>query len=518
MKKNVRIFAVILSCILLVGAIGFAASAENEPSVEIYKKIISYEGAIRIAYAVDAEGLAEGQEIKIAFTFDENKNAPTGKLDASKFAYVNEVTDTYELGGKDYPTVFSNGFAPVDMTKTVYAIPLIVDASGNVVASGEKVDFSVFRYCTERFSASPTADQLELYTSLLGYGAAVQEALLASGAYSQADLDKYGWADAYYVTEVTTKIDGNVSSTERICYRESDVKIEAPKAFDNKIFAGFEDASGNALTMYGEAATASSWNYYDAELPIGVTAITYNYKTAGKMQTWTDADGKDLTLAGSGLTHPGADLSAVTFDKSSDAILSMDVEDGELVLGAPKTSEWRPLEFVNKGDMIGAVGKTYVFETDLKLIDDYSTAGTDGNFMLFGFNKRVDYGATEETFALFGLSRLSSTDYTLQCLDKSGGEWTKLITGLKFGKYYNIRIEYKIVSIGTTSTTPASSTAKGEVSVYVDGALVAELTMTGYYNGIPNEKFAGVGMLDRAYKGVSTHWYYFDNTYIAVED
>ena len=95
MKKNVRIFAVILSCILLVGAIGFAISAENEPSVEIYKKIISYEGAIRIAYAVDAEGLADGQEIKIAFTFDENKNAPTGKLDASKFAYVNGVTETY---------------------------------------------------------------------------------------------------------------------------------------------------------------------------------------------------------------------------------------------------------------------------------------------------------------------------------------------------------------------------------------------------------------------------------------
>ena len=517
MKKNIKIFAIILSCLLLIGIIGVTSFADGETTVSIYKRIISYEGAIKIAYAVDAENLAEGDEIKIAFTFNEEKGAPEGKLDATDFAYVNGVTKNYEVDGNTYPTVFSNGFAPANLTKTVYAIPLVVNASGEVVASGEKVEFSVFRYCTERFSADPTDDQIELYTSLLDYGAAVQEALLASGAYEQSELDKYGWADAYYVAKITNKIDGAVDSVSYERFRESEITLNPAKSYKDKMFAGFEDANGEALAMYGTEKTASSWNYYDVTLPIGETAFTYNYKTAGKLETWTDAEGNDLTLNGAGLTHPGSEHSAVTFDKSSDTILSMDVVDGEFVLDAPKVSSWRPLEFLNKNTTKGAVGDTYVFETDLKIVDDFSTAGSDSVLMQFGFNKRADYGATEESFVLFALNRTSGTTYKLQTLDKTGGEWANLATGLSFGKYYNIRIEYKITSIGTTSTTPANSTATGDVTVYIDGELVAAFTATGFYDNIPNGTFAGIGILDRAYKGVSDHTYYFDNTYIATE-
>lgn len=517
MKNNLKIFSIILSCLILIGIMAVASSAESDATVGIYKKIISYEGAVRIAYSINAENLADGDEIKVVFSYDEDKTVSLGQLDASEYAYVNGVSAIYEIGGVDYPTVFSNGFAPANLTKTVYATPVIVNAEGDVVAVGEKVDFSVFRYCTERFSANPSEDQLELYTALLGYGAAVQEALLASGAYSQSELDKYGWADAYYVTKVTNKVDGAFDSVTTVCYRNSDVRIEAPKTYNGKMFAGFEDADGTPITMYGEDKTAESWNYYDTVLPLGETAITYNYKTSGKIQTWSDAEGNDLTLGGSGLTHPGSEHSAVSFDKSSDSILSMDVVDGELVLNAPKTSSWRPLELINKNATAGAVGKTYVFETDLKIVDDASTAGTDNVLLQFGFNKRADYGATEETFVLFALNRTSSTSYKLQTLDKTGGDWANLVTGLYFGEYYNLRIEYEIISVGTTSTTPANSTAKGEVKVYIDGELMSTFTSTGFYDNIPNGTFAGVGMLDRAYKGVSTHYYCFDNTYIATE-
>ena len=518
MKNTVKIITLVLSCMLLIGGIiGIGVSAEDAPSVEIYKKIISYEGAVRIAYAVDSSELSDGEEIKIAFSYNENVTAPTGKLNAEDFAYVNGVSEIYEIGDKSYPTVFSNGFAPVNMTKTIYAIPLIVDADGNVIASGDVCDFSIFRYCTERFSANPSADQLELYTALLDYGAAVQEALLASGAYSQSDLDRYGWADAYYVAKVTKLIDGAVDSVSYECYRESDVTLNPEKSYKNKIFAGFLDADGNELKAYGDS-TASSWNYYDTTLALGETEFTYKY-AGGKVYTWSDENGEDITLAGNGYTHPGADLPAVVFDKGSDSILSMDVINGELVIGAPKTSSWRPLEIINKNNKTGEVGKTYVFETDIKIVDDYSTAGSDSVLLQFGFNKRADYGATEETFALFAFNRNSSTTYRLQYIDKTvTGDWGTLVNGLKFNEYYNIRIEYKITSIGTTSTTSANSTATGTVSVFIDGELMATVNVTGFYNSIPNGTFAGVGLLDRAYKGVSTHSYYLDNTYIATED
>lgn len=519
MKNKVKILSLAISCLLLLGvAFGitsFAADDAAEPTVSIAKKTLSYEGAIRILYAVDSENLSAGDSVKIVFSYNEFA-APTGKLVESNYAYVNGVEGSKTLDGKTYDVICSNGFAPALMNKPVYAIPVVVNSNNEVVASGEMHKFSIFEYCTTRFAQTPTADQYELYTAMLEYGASVQEALITNDDV-KAVVDAYGYADAYYVVNATVKVDGAVAATEKLCYRDANATINPKKTYNGKIFAGFENANGEKVGSYG-ATTASSWNYYDTTLAIGNNDLTLNYKTAGNIQSWTDADGNDLTLNGSGLTHPGSEHSAVTFDKGSDSILSMDVINGELVLDAPKVSSWRPLEFVNKNATAGAVGKTYVFETDLKIVDDPATAGTDNVLMQFGFNKRADYGATEETFVLFALNRTSSTKYKLQTLDKTGGDWANLATGLEFGKYYNLRIEYKIESIGSTSTTPANSTAKGTVNVYIDGELVSTFTATGFYDGIPNGTFAGVGMLDRAYKGVSSHNYYFDNTYIATED
>ena len=517
MKKTTKIITIVLSCLLLIGVmVGISVSAAEDTTVSIYKKSLSYEGEIKITYALDVQNLGEGEILKVAFSYEE-KTAPVGNIADAGYVAVKGVEGNLAMNGKNYPVVYSIGFEPAMMNKPVYATPVVVDANDNVVASGECEKFSIFQYCTERFSGSYTDDQYELYTALLGYGASVQEALITDARVKEV-VDTYGYADAYYVVNATVKVDGAVAGTETVCYREADVTLTPEKTYNGKMFAGFEDAEGKALTMYGADKTASTWNYYDTTLAIGENSFTYNYKTTGTVQTWTDANGADLTLNGSGLTHPGSEHSAVTFDKDSDTILSMDVVNGEFVLDAPKSSSWRPLEFINKNATAGAVGKTYVFETDLKIVDDTATAGSDNVLLQFGFNKRADYGATEETFVLFALNRTSSTEYKLQTLDKTGGDWANLYTGLKFGKYYNIRIEYKIESVGNTSTTPANSTAKGAVSIYIDGQLVNTFTATGFYDGIPNGTFAGIGLLDRAYKGVSSHTYYFDNTYIATED
>ena len=125
------------------------------------------------------------------------------------------------------------------------------------------------------------------------------------------------------------------------------------------------------------------------------------------------------------------------------------------------------------------------------------------------------YNGDNNNFLALPVNRTSETEYKLQGLDH--GSWINLATGLKFGETYNIRIEYEITSIGTTSATAASSTATGNVSVYVNGELKTTFAASGQYENKSNSS-CYIGFLDRGYKGTGTHTVYFDNTYIATED
>ena len=504
MKNKFKIVTLILSCLLLIGGvIGISASAENSPEISIYKRIISYEGTIKIAYAVDADNLADGDEIKIAFTFNEEKGAPEGKLDASDFAYVNGVTKTYHVDGIDYPTVFSRGFAPADMTKTVYAIPLVVDANGNVVASGEKVAFSVFDYCIERFSASPTEDQFELYSSLLGYGAAVQEALLASGTYSQTELDRYGWADAYYVTKVTNKIDGVVDSVESVRYRESEVRIEAPKTYSDKMFAGFEDKDGNALTMYGADKTATSWNYYDVALPIGETEIVCNYKTAGKIQEWNG------TALPSGVITSQGSASNFIHNSFDEAKTSIYVKDEQLAI---YNKIWNPICIANKNATAGNENSTYVFESDIFVDYDVASSTLSSNTRLAYFDMAASGSNGYNThFVRFTLSWSDAKEkvsrFSFRYFD---GKNENHLFYIDFNKWQNLRIEYEMKTMSTAGD------AEGAVKIYLDGELVATVdSAKSAVSGRNNTKFGGMHFEGNGSFGA--YEILFDNTYIAAE-
>lgn len=517
MKNKVKILSLAISCLLLLGvAFGitsFAADDAAEPTVSIAKKTLSYEGAIRILYAVDSENLSAGDSVKIVFSYNEFA-APTGKLVESNYAYVNGVEGSKTLDGKTYDVICSNGFAPALMNKPVYAIPVVVNSNNEVVASGEMHKFSIFEYCTTRFAQTPTADQYELYTSMLEYGASVQEALITNDDV-KAVVDAYGYADAYYVVNATVKVDGAVAATEKLCYRDANATINPKKTYNGKIFAGFENANGEKVGSYG-AITASSWNYYDTTLAIGNNDLTLNYKTAGNIQSWTDASGNDLTLKGSGLFYPDSNSSFVV-DNTSETLPWADVSDGVFAFGSTNTSAWRPFQIYNKGTAAGAKGKTYVFETDMNIDWKNNPTGSDKNIVQFSFTANQWYGDGDH-FALFAINCTSATEYKLQILDYTAGSWANLVTGLNFNKSYNLRIEYEIESLGTTSTTPANSSAKGKVNVYIDGELKASVTATGYLDGKSNKNFYGVGFLDRGYKGAGTHTVYFDNTYLATED
>ncbi len=213
-KKTAKIFTLVLSCILLIGAImGITAVADEledenvgienpeEPAttVSIDYKNVSYAGEMKLVYYAKASAeLLEGQSVKVLY-WEEEGAEPT----------VLESQALLTVNGQKYSTFFSAGFGPVDMRKTVYAKPVIMNADGTVATEGETLAYSLFEYALTLFSKNPTADQLALLTKLLDYGASVQQVMFDEGLYPE--LPEVGYADEYYIYEyevyVKTKIE-----------------------------------------------------------------------------------------------------------------------------------------------------------------------------------------------------------------------------------------------------------------------------------------------------------------------
>ena len=216
-KKTAKIFTLVLSCILLIGAImGITAVADEledqnpgieapeEPetpatTVSIDYKNVSYAGEMKLVYYAKASAeLLEGQSVKLLY-WEEEGAEPT----------VLESQALLTVNGQKYSTFFSAGFGPVDMRKTVYAKPVIMNADGTVATEGETLAYSLFEYALTLFSKNPTPDQLALLTKLLDYGASVQQVMFDEGLYTE--LPEVGYADEYYIYEyeiyVKTKIE-----------------------------------------------------------------------------------------------------------------------------------------------------------------------------------------------------------------------------------------------------------------------------------------------------------------------
>ena len=504
MKKTTKIITIVLSCLLLIGVmVGISVSAAEDTTIAIAKKSVSYEGAVRITYALDVKNL-NGGIIKVAFS-DEEMAAPKGKLDELGYDFIGGVETYYEIGGVTYPVVCSDGFAPALFTKPVYATPVVVDADGNVVAYGEAELFSIFQYCTERFSGSFTADQYELYTALLRYGASVQEALVGSPAYTQAELDKYGYADAYYVVNATVKVDGAAVATETLCYREADVTLNPAKTYNGKMFAGFADAEGKAIGAYGADKTASSWNYYDTTLEVGANNFTYNYKTAGNIQSWDSVPaltGKNLIYQQSGAN--------VVFDTLDATKTSVYVEDGALKIFNKK---WVPIIIANKNSTAGAVGKTYVFETDMKIDLDTSVSRSQERIAYFHFvtNAADGYNKHFVAFTLNWNGKSAKSDVAaIRYLDENKKE--NHLCYFNINEEFNLRIEYEVVTLKSDTEE-----AVGKVKVFINGELAATIDEAkSSVAGRSNSKFDGVHF-EFNHTNIGELYATFDNTYIATE-
>ena len=524
MKNKFKIITVILSCLLLIGAaVGFYASAADAdaPEITIYKRSVSYEGAPRIVYLIETAN-AENYTAKIVFSKD---NAYKPSVDdvindaGAAGAYsVGKIGGKQAYGGKEYDYICSNGIAPAFATRPEYAYPVLVDAGNKIVAVGALDEYSLFDYYTTRLSSDGVGDvSANLYKAALAYSASVQDVLIEENpaAYSEADLEKYGYADAYYVVNATINVDGEYASTEKVCYRESEVTLNPKKSYGSTIFAGFEK-DGEKVGAYGDN-TASSWNYYDTTLKIGQNNFTYNY-TSGSVYDWDNV----TTLASNSKIFSPYNSSGVSLDAKSDTLLSAYTENGALVIDSPPLKEnfiWDATSrLINTNNKTGAVGSVYVFETDFRI--DFNPADYTNYDRAIGYLGMATkgYGGSDQTFVTFPIAWSSAKDntYFFRLADVNfANTWD--LAHLTFGEWYNIRIEYKITSLGTTNITPESSTATGTVSFYLNGELKSTHDVTGNSNGDSNETFGIFGIQDQQGR-FGNHNIYFDNTYIATED
>ena len=273
-----------------------------EPSLNIYKKNISYSSEIYIMYAVSYEGIdASTYPVKMLF-FD----AVQDEYTTSTAAYVADSQGSANIVGVNCQIFASNGLAAKQMTDDIYA-RAYVEVEGQTIYS-EVVKYSVLEYYHEikEEGVVPT-NILNLLEAMVNYGAAAQinfnynTEKLANATYYKVNVENTVLPDGFtsgrfkaeeevtltapeiegYVFKNWTNANGDIVSTEAT-YTLTVVQ-------DETLTANYEEevaVTPVTLTLTKEVA-------YDAtadtlELPSTVT-FDYNNETVTENVTWDTA-------------------------------------------------------------------------------------------------------------------------------------------------------------------------------------------------------------------------------------
>lgn len=429
MMKTKKILAILISCLLLIGvAVGFTASAADETTVNIVAANVSYDGATRILYTVDAQNLASGSKVQIVFSSDENVAAPSGKLDAAAYDFVSASFGNVTVGGKTYKAVYSDGFEPVEINKKVYAIPVVTDADDNVVATGNKVGFSVYDYLMTRLAGEYTPEQYLLYVATLDFSGSVQYAEKVTEGKDPA----YGYVDAYYGLKIVNA-DGSVTTQS---FREpTSYAIKAPKGYNGKLFEKFTDENGvayeeanfNQLTVNVDKLgyTTVKMVYGDTEISMdGITATAGNDATLTNNDSITVNGGSEFYIEGDVTLAAGTsatlafnpDVATVTLTESNGAVTVSDgVSSFEMANGATLRVEYTVLsttnltgvifyyvdgEFVAKSDVTSTANTSFTGVTASatagEITIEYAVVGAENSSIMGVKNNATNTTATFE--------------------------------------------------------------------------------------------------------------------------
>ena len=430
MKNNklLKIVTLVLSCLLLIGAvIGITVSADSSPAVSIKAKNISYEGAIRILYAVDADNVPEDAEVKMYFYTEKD-----GAVAYEKEANEKDIT----LGDETYNAFFSDGIAPKNMRAPLYAKAVIVANDGSVLAESAVEEYSIYTYAINRYLKNPTPDQFLLYSAMLDYGASVQKMLVESKQMTEKDvIDNGGWANAYCGINVATVYNGQaVATTETKFFTPGEaVELTAPYGYGEGVFTHIADENGGVLTENGYAKGTT------IAKTVGVATCTANYEITGfTVRTFDDlcidgsADDVNVKYKGkSGADEQalvgtyGSNFGNATTDATYQRVAadSTDASNNVYLVGANNTAGSN--QFSYSLDRVYEGYEKYVMQYDLNWHGRTDTNGDDpvyfriGNKALQDANDLIilylkDSDPTSATYTFDGITLNKNEKYTLR--------------------------------------------------------------------------------------------------------
>lgn len=500
MKKNFKIITLAVSLLLLIGAvIGVSVFAEETaPSIEIVRKNVSYEGAVKTLFVIDTEN-AEGYTIKVNF-YDVDP-----ATEGAEVAYTKGVDGKTTIDGVEYDVVFSKGIAPANLRKSIYAVPVLVDSEGNVVVRGETVEYSPYIYALNRFEKSPTEDQIVLYSALLDYGAAVQRLLCKPEDVAANG----GYADEYCGIREDVAINGVRKETGSVNYYApgTEVTLTANNMYGEAgVFHHFSDESNVSL---GDGAYPKKT--ITASKP-GVAVYTENYTVTGQVfntldTLCTDGSENDVNAIYSGQKESARDaLGFYTNDGAfgnakSDVYVKVVKEsadsENQVIYGYNNGLTGNTNDIVLSLDNTVYYAKKYIVQFDL----NWNGVGED-----------VQKGAAFLRFVNAGVTD-GDIIYNYTLMDSGASGETYTIGGVTFNKneWYTLRFEMVPESVSTYS-----------IKMYVNGELahsVASQSAVGANAKDNVYKFLGMRFNTRAsaYGGSAYYSYQIDNTYVGYE-
>lgn len=527
--KALKLIVLALSLIFIVGmAVGFAASAEEELSVEITKKNISYGEQVQILFAVDNSN-AGGKDVEVIYYLEDPQVNPEAKA-YDGIVYKTGYTDT--MGTEDtaddvtYPAFFTAAFPAKNIGEQIYAQAHIVDTD----VYSDVVRYSVVEYLNKRLYVDTISENEKgLYESLLSYGAYAQKVL-----YNEDDdpyNDKTQFIDEMvYVSIEGGTLDGKYSTG---VYYVGD-KINPNKEGAMMWNVDYIDADGNAVsdatrnnssyTITGTSFISLNTNatlpsYYDS------LADNLNYKGWNFDNDFTTAqamhDGSKLRRATADTTYRTADHDAIV-QGTNEYVKVTPLADLNNVFEFGTGHGAKEGFFFRRHSYSSAVMKTYknfVFEANIKLnISDEAAEAilaAGDNYVMSIYlgraawytpedsNIRSDYYTGKELGRVYVTKdEEGKFHYYFNCVTDKSEDATTTFAELKNG-WNNITLE----------TTEDKTNTNCANKVYVNGCKVGESSFDGTTDAALNGVGGDLGVRFRYNSVVTKSYIYLDNVF-----
>ena len=233
---------VLLGTLAIFGGFMASLAEENEPSLGVKAKNLSFEDSLNLIYAVDASNVKTTSNVRLLIFSD------SGNMTKGNETVLLKPSGKATVGGVSCLIFEYTGTSAKKMTDTLYARAYVVQDGKEYYGASDK--YSVLRYLYNKlgYSAGSTAstnqDYIDLLTDLLHYGARAQK-------YFGYATDRP--ADGKFV-DVTVE-GGTLSDgfSTGLYFAGTTISVTAPEEKDGATFAAWKDGNGNTLSWQANA-------------------------------------------------------------------------------------------------------------------------------------------------------------------------------------------------------------------------------------------------------------------------